>query len=217
MCINKIHSVIRGALLCLTLVFGAAQLAVAQFPTQSPQAPPRVNEGSLDTELYLLVASNQPPAEVKIPALLDPVVKQLRATLPFKHYNLGATLLNRVKGGGRLSLTWVGGPLLSPGGSIGTYTPTLGNFSINRINILEEDGGNVIQFLNFSFGARIPIQTGTNLAPTGTNSAPVIAYENTGVTTDVSVRADQPTVVGTLNAGSGDAIIVVINARRVPR
>ena len=49
----------------------------------------------------------------RLPAALDAVVKQLRATLPFKNYRLAATLINRVKNEGRLDLSWIGGPLAS--------------------------------------------------------------------------------------------------------
>ena len=66
----------------------------------------------------------------------------------------------------------------------------------------------------FRFGARIPIQTGTAVASNGP-AAPIINYENTGLNTDISMHEGEPVVVGTLNVGpSGDAIILVMTARR---
>src|SRR6476660_3074103 len=82
---------------------------------QAPQDP--ADEANLDTQLYLIVGTNQDVDDPKLPASLDNVVKQLRATLPFKNYRLAATLINRVKNQGRLDLSWIGGPLASAVGS----------------------------------------------------------------------------------------------------
>jgi len=70
--------------------------------------------------------------------------------------------------------------------------------------------------LRFAFGSRVPIQTGTNIAPSGTNSAPVYNYDQVGIKTDISVREGQPAVVGTLlNASSsGEAIVLVVLVKR---
>jgi hypothetical protein len=66
----------------------------------------------------------------------------------------------------------------------------------------------------FAFGARIPIITGTAIASNGP-AAPIINYENTGLNTDISILEGEAVVVGTLNVGpSGDAIILVMSARR---
>ena len=47
---------------------------------------------------------------------------------------------------------------------------------------------------------------------------PATNYENTGLSTDISIREGEPVVVGTLNVGpSGDAIILVVAARRTTR
>jgi hypothetical protein len=68
--------------------------------------------------------------------------------------------------------------------------------------------------LNFVYAARIPIQTGTAVASTGP-AGPIIGYENTGLESDISMREGEPVVVGTLNIGpSGDAIILVVSAKR---
>ena len=77
----------------------------------------------------------------------------------------------------------------------------------------DEDGRDVVQMSNFNFGARIPIQL-SSVATTG-GSTPVVQYEQTGITTDISMREGEPTIVGTLNVGpSGDALIIVVSAKR---
>jgi hypothetical protein len=168
--------------------------------------------------LYLVRASsNQRDSDEQLPAVLQPVVKQLRATLPFKHYGLAYTLLNRIGDHGSLNLSWVGGPLAIQTTTLASL-PSFSDFSIGRVTVLDGVAGQLVQMQRLTFGARIPLQTGTNIAASGTNSAPVWVYEHTGITTDVTLRVDQPAVVGTLNVGSsGEALIVIVNARRVQK
>ena len=59
--------------------------------------PEPTDENNLDTQLYLIVGTNQEVDDARLPASLEPVVRQLRATLPFKNYRLTATMINRVK------------------------------------------------------------------------------------------------------------------------
>lgn len=212
MILTKGHRVIFFALCCALLSL-AAPVALAQDSSSSSTPPAFEN---FDTELYLVMASNDRAGEAPLPASLDQVIKQLRGSLPFKNYSLAATLINRVKNNGSLSLTWIGGPRLAPPTSMpGT---TVGQLAIGQLKVFDSAGGPTVQISRFSFGAQVPIQTGTNMAPTGTNSAPVIAYEHVGITSDFSLRPDQPTIVGTLTvSGTGDAIIVILCARRVQR
>ncbi len=203
------------ALLCMIVTICSAQLALAQDATQSPRGLARDDQTNLDVELYVIAATNQQPGEGKIPASLDPVMKQLRETLPFKNYSLETTLVNRVKNGGNLSLSWFIG--LLPNTSLSNRPPIFNEFSIARLNlVLDGNGGQTIQLLRFVYGARVPIQTGTNIAASGTNSAPVFNYEHVGINTDISVREGQPAVVGTLvNASSsGENIVLAVLVKR---
>ena len=81
--------------------------------------------------------------------------------------------------------------------------------------ITDAAGRSVVRMEGFNFGARIPIQTGTALASNSPATAPIINYESTGLSTDISMRENEPVVVGTLHVGpSGDAIILVISAKK---
>ncbi|HEY0367075.1 MAG TPA: hypothetical protein VGC73_11425 [Pyrinomonadaceae bacterium] len=183
---------------------------------QSPQDP--TDETNLETQLFLIVGTNQDIDNSRLPATLDTVVKQLHSTLPFKNYRLAATLINRVKNEGRLDLSWIGGQLTSPTGAASTVTPSFSQFKVRQVKLVRTtDNQQVVQMLGFNFGARIPIQTPGAIAANGA-VAPSVAYENTGVSTDISMRESEPVIVGTLNIGpSGDAIILVVSAKRTPR
>lgn len=199
---------------CLMAATVLGGTAFAQGAEQPAQRDTKNDEINLDTQLYLLIATNQEVDDAKIPANLEGVVKQLRASLPFKNYRLAATLINRVKNEGRLNLQWVGGPLLASAAA-SAQTPSFNEFKVNQVRLMTDaNGREVVRMDGFRFGARIPIQTGTAIASNGP-AAPIINYENTGLNTDISMHEGEPVIVGTLNVGpSGDAIILVMTARR---
>src|SRR5688572_15742808 len=105
------------AILLAVVCIGTGVSAQAQGSPQTtttPQTAQRTeDETNLETHLFLIVATHQESADSKLPASLDGVAKQLRATLPFKNYRLVSTLINRVKNEGSLKLNWVSGPMTS--------------------------------------------------------------------------------------------------------
>jgi len=197
--------------LCIT----ARSFSVLAQSSAQPDTQVKDDETNLDTQLYLIVATNQEVDDAKLPVSLDLVIRQLRASLPFKNYRLAATLVNRVKNEGRLNLRWIGGPFATPSGSASAATPSFSDFNIRTVRLVRDGAGQqIVQMSGFSYGARIPIQTGTAIASNGP-AAPIINYEPTGLNTDISMREGEPVIVGTLNIGpSGDAIILVMSAKR---
>ena len=192
----------------------APQALLAQTETAKQD-----DETNLDTQLYILIATNQDVNDPKLPAALESVVKQLRASLPFRNYRMAATLINRVKNEGRLNLRWIGDPFFaSASSSGGTLTPSFNDFSVNLVKLVRDGAGrDFVRMDQFRFGARVPIQTAQTVASTGAGF-PVINYEPTGIGTDISFREGEPALVGTLNVGpSGDAIILVMSGKRTPR
>ena len=119
--------------LCLSVPVSKAQTPSAAVPTQQQVGTPD-DDINLDTQLYLIVATNGDVAEPKLPAALDGVIKQLRATLPFKNYRLAATLVNRVKNEGRLSLRWLGGPFATAASS--SVTPSFSEFKVRHVRLV---------------------------------------------------------------------------------
>jgi len=203
------------ALFVLLSITARSSSVLAQSSVQADTQVAKDDETNLDTQLYLIVATNQDVDDTKLPASLDLVIRQLRASLPFRNYRLAATLVNRVKNEGRLNLRWIGGPFATPSGSASAATPSFSDFNIRTVRLVRDSAGQqLVQMSGFSYGARIPIQTGTAIASNGP-AAPIINYEPTGLNTDISMREGEPVVVGTLNAGpSGDAIILVVSAKR---
>ncbi len=206
------------ALFVLLSITARSSSVLAQSSVQADTQVAKDDETNLDTQLYLIVATNQDVDDTKLPASLDLVIRQLRASLPFRNYRLAATLVNRVKNEGRLNLRWIGGPFATPSGSASAATPSFSDFNIRTVRLVRDSAGQqLVQMSGFSYGARIPIQTGTAIASNGP-AAPIINYEPTGLNTDISMREGEPVVVGTLNAGpSGDAIILVVSAKRSQR
>jgi len=211
--LQRVLSALVAVLMVALLIVVTSTSSNAQEPKQNDSTEDQTN---LDTQLYLIVATNQSVADEKLPASLDQVVKQLRATLPFKSYRLAATLLNRVKNDGRLDLSWIGAPLISAQSEVSPLTPSFSSFKIRVVKLAKNTAGDtVVQMAGFNFGARFPIQT---MSVASTNAVPVINYENTGLQTDISMREGEPVIVGTLNVGpSGDALILVVSAKRTSR
>lgn len=203
-------------ILCAVVFMAVATCGAPAF-AQSTQTEKQQDETNLDTQLYLLVATNQEVTDGKLPASLDSVIKELRASLPFKNYRLAATLLNRVKNEGRLNLKWIGGPLAGSG-AVSASSPSFNEFKIFGVKLVKDSAGRqLVRMEGFGFGVRIPLITASAVA-SNAPPMPIINYESTGLNTDISMREGEPVIVGTLNIGpSGDAIILVMSAKRTEK
>ena len=208
-------------LLAVCLIGIGINVQAQSTTTATPQTETRTetkqeDETNVETQLFLIVGSNQEVGDSKLPPSLDQVMKQMRATLPFKNYRLVSTLINRVKNEGRLQLNWVGGPLTSVSSTPST-TPSFSHFNIRQVRLVRSDEGQpLIQMAGFNFGARVPIQVGA--VATAGETKPITNYEQTGLATDISMREGDPVIVGTVNVGpSGDAIILVVSAKRAQK
>jgi hypothetical protein len=201
----------------LTLLFFTLFL-VSGAQAQTAQTETKDDDTNLDTQLYLIVGTNQDVADAKIPSSLDSVIKQLRATMPFKNYRLAATLINRVKNEGRLDLGWVGAPLAS---SLVPGQPpmTKSSFGVRQVKLgRNSEGQSTVQMTGFKFNATIPVQVNGAAVADNKPVPPVFNYEGTNLSTDISMREGEAVIVGTLNVGpSGDAIILVVSAKRTAK
>jgi hypothetical protein len=217
MILTKAHRVIFFTVCCVLLTM-TAPAAFSQDSTQPVRATAaREDETNLDAQLYLILATNRETEDGRMPASLDTVMKRLHESLTFKHYSLAGTFVNRVRNGGRLDVSWVGGPFLVPANSM-TSNPSLSQFTA-LVKLSADQGGlEVVRMNDFRFGSRVPIVTAPANATTASTTGmvlPAVNYESIGLRTDISMREGMPVIAGTLNTGpSGDAIVVVVAARR---
>jgi hypothetical protein len=209
-------------IVCLAVLCAAANLMAPVAVCQESAPParsarPSTDVTNFDTHLYLILGTNREVVDGKMPAILDPIMKRLRESMAFKHYSLAGTFLNRVTNNERLEVSWVGGPFLLP------VSSAIGNPSFNQfgatVRLVKDDRGNeLVRMSVFRFGSKVPIFTAqssmTNVSTAGA-TFPVVNYESVGLLTDISMREGSPVIAGTLNLGpSGDAIVVVISAKR---
>jgi hypothetical protein len=168
-----------------------------------------------EVQLYLLVGTDAPGERNNVPPALDGVVRHLKESLPFSSYRLATTFFERVRDGGSVELSGVGGfPLASSASN--SPSPTFIQLSLSRV-LLERGAVDqpFIQVEHFRFGLKVPVQTGTAHGESGTANAPIIQYQDTGITTQLSVREGVPTVVGTLAASQPhEAYVLVLSVKR---
>ena len=215
--LRKSTRVFLLALLC-AIAFSTATVVLAQEQSAS-RTTARDDDTNLDTQLYLILATNRDVDEGKIPPALEPIVKRLRETLPFKHYTLAGTFLNRVKNNSRLEVSWVGSPFMFPSAAItaATMTPTFNNFGTLARLATDSNGNDIVRLSELRFGAQVPIITGVATTNASLGGPPVssVNYQSIGLKTDVSMREGSTVIAGTLNVGpQGDAIVVAVSARR---
>jgi len=214
---TKVYRVIFPALCCVVLTMMAPAVFGQDSSQPARSTAAREDETNLDTQLYLILATNRETEDGKIPVALDSVMKRLHESLTFKHYSLAGTFVNRVRNNGRLDVSWVGGPFLVPANAM-TSNPSFSQFTALVKFAADQGGLEVVRMNDFRFGSRVPIVTAPANATTASTSGivlPAVNYEAIGLRTDISMREGMPVIAGTLNMGpSGDAIVVVVAARR---
>jgi len=204
------------ALLCAILLTAAPAVFCQE---QASGKPARDDDTNVDTQLYVILATNRDVDAGKIPASLDPIIKRLRESLPFEHYSLAGTFLNRVKNNGRVDVNEVGRPfLVGSTPATGVNNPSFNQFFAEVHLATDGNGNDIVRLNNFKFGSRVPIVTSqfqTTNASLAVQPIAQINYEQVGLHTDISMREGTPVIAGTLHVGpQGDAIVVVVSARR---
>ena len=219
----SMHAARRRVLLltlAITALLSSPTLA-SDLPQEQDTAPQvrdtRTREDvDLEIQLQLLIGTNEPGDAAKIPAALDATIRQLRQTLRFTNYRLGATFLHRIRNGRSLEVKGPGGVLPLPTNP-NTFTPSFYQFQLRPVELrMNSAGREVVSVSEFSFGTRVPIMTASNVKPDGSLGMPVVNYENTGITTGLSVRPGETVVVGTMYYGTtGDGIIILMTAKKL--
>ncbi len=205
----------KGALLAALALFVIAA-ASATAAAQDSDAPRQQQQQRADmnheVQLHVLVNAADAGAGARVPAALEPVVRQLKAALPPSDYRLAASFINRVRDGGSFDLKTVGAPF-GPPQTPSQLPPTFFEIGLNSVKLIDPAAAQPsINIQQFRLGMRVPIQTG---AVGEKGASPIIQYEGTGLSTQLSVREGEPTLVGTLNATRpGELYIIVVTVKR---
>lgn len=159
---------------------------------------------SIQTQIYVISASDEAGETAPFPKELEPVVTQLKATLKYKHYRFENTFLNRVNDGGSVesSGTWRT--------STNAASPNFSNYRMQQVRLATDNQGKeAIRIGKFNFGMRVPVQMSTVANAN-------IQYQDIGINTELSLSEGGLAVVGTANVGNSDgAMIVVVSAKKV--
>jgi hypothetical protein len=209
----------RGALLAafafalLLAGRGVASAQNAAGPTGGGQSSSAGGEVNFEAQLHALVTGVGNEGTEKVPQSLEGVVRQLKAVMPPAEYRLAATFVNRVKNDGSIEMKSAGASPFGPQPA-GAVAPTF--FQITLSGVKFTDDPSYVRVNPFRFGLRVPVQTATLPGEKGAPAYPVLQYEDVGLTTYISVREGEPTLVGTLNTGRpGQFFILVLTIKRV--
>jgi hypothetical protein len=160
---------------------------------------------SIELTVQLLLGSE---TDGKVPDELNAVVKQLRATFPFKGYQLLDSNVQRALDGKRSALDGVlPGPAEFPAA---TY-----RMDFTTASVLGEGAGRQVSLAGLKFTSRYPYEIGTS--PTGTGPGPrQFQFGGAEFYTDVVLREGQKIVIGKSSLGHGkESLFGVLSAKVV--
>ena len=205
------------AALALVLVMAGAARAQESEAAPRPQPAPRADVNH-EVQLHVLVTAEGAEGAPRVPQSLDAIVRQLKAGLPPSDYRLAATFINRVRDSGTIEVRSAGGPAPEPGRPQAMTPPLTFQIVLSGVRLSEPAAGpQSVGIHQFRLGMRAPVQT-TNVTGEKGGSYPVAHYEELGVTTQLSVREGEPTLVGTLSAGRPNQLYaIVLTVRRAGR
>jgi hypothetical protein len=213
---RRLHA--AALLAALWLLAPACPAAAQEGAGQRPAAPPPARREDLNHEvvLQLLLASNEPAQRGALPQALEGLVRQLKNSLPFASYRPALTLVYRVKDDGVLDVRGVGPSATNvqppPPSAVSTYQLQLNRVKLNT----EAEGPPLVTIRDLRFSLRLPV-----IYTRGEGAAAVsgvAAHEDTGISTQFSMREGEPTVVSTLTTGRPDVVyVLVMTVRRAAR
>jgi hypothetical protein len=206
----RFEQVVFICALMLCSVLASAGMAQAQRQGQTPTTPRE--DIDLEVKLELIVASNSAGEGAKLPPQLDATIKQLRASLPYGHYRWAATFINRVNNGEDSTTKGIAGPLLGttpPTSSV----PSFYDLMLTDVSLASSATRQDLIHFRIHFGARLPIVVGSSGS---SGSSTVVNYEGTGISTTLSIRENEPVVVGTMSLGpSNEMLVLVVTVKRI--
>ncbi|MEI9813021.1 MAG: hypothetical protein WDO18_10290 [Acidobacteriota bacterium] len=188
--INRVENqlIVRGQPAVVDMI----EAAIKKLDVAPPPPPESRKVPNIELTVQLVRASPQDGPDAKIPADLEPTVRQLRALFPYKSYKvldtevlLGRSGIRNLEASGTL-----------PGGS------TIFQFKAWP-TVVPGPAPRMVHLTNLELGFRDPVVIN------GTTQ-----YSSSGIHTEIDAKEGQKTVVGKSNvSGSEDAIFLVITPR----
>ena len=156
---------------------------------------------SIQTQIYLIAASDEPDEPSTFPKEIEPVLAQLKTTLKYKNYRFVNTFINRVNDGGSFESNGTGYA------KSGNSNQTAIICTMRQVRLATDNTGKeAIRIGNFKITARVPIQ----LSQGGSQTQEV------GINTELTLSEGGLVVVGTGNMGLTDgAMIVIVSAKKM--
>ena len=192
------------ALAFLFLLFGASSPLLSQESSDqapSPTSQAQTDRASFELQLSVIVTSSDPTTKGTMPQTLEPVIKQLRQSLPYANYRVVATYNNRGKSGSNVESSGMLACDTILSASISGF-PCFYEYNLVPVR-LTADG---VEIPRARFGFRVPTPVGGSL---GSTPIPV-NYQSTGIATELSLREATPTLVGTMTTNKPDQILVIV-------
>lgn len=180
-----------------------AEAAIAKYDVIRPASSPR-DEAARNVEItaYLLIGGESSGRLLEAPAVLAPVVTQLKERFPYKTYSLLESVILRVGArGGKGEAGGVLPPLLVPE-QRNYYT-----FNVDRVDV--RDGTPAVVSIGMvRLGLEVAIPKGGNAGD--------FHHRGSAINTGVDIRAGQKVVLGkTTLDGTNNALILVLMANVV--
>lgn len=156
-----------------------------------PPAPKK----SVEITAYILEALSAPQADAKVPAVLDPVVAQLKNTFRYADYRLVDTLIARAVADGQTRLD------ASSFSEADIWPQGKARYRLRaRPVLLTSDSQRVVRMEHMQFTFNLPIELAGQMV-------------ESGIEADVDIRDGQTIVVGKSGTGQpGSALILVLHA-----
>ncbi len=165
------------------------------------EALKRIDNPRRDIEFtFQILSAGAQPASEKLPADLEPVVKQLKGAFVYQAYHLIETMLVKTSEGSEGRADGI-----LPRSQEGF--PAFFQVSFQSASLTSEPKASVVHLQNLNINGKFPYVA---------NSKGEIAYSNAGIRTDVDVKEGQKVVVGKANMdGKDGAIFMIVTARIV--
>jgi hypothetical protein len=148
--------------------------------------------------VWIIIGARTPiPNAQPLPEDLEPVIKELRATLRYSNYALMAATVSRVARGIQVDSSGIAEPT-ALGMTAKQDQPLVYSYRLRQPAIVTSNERPALSTESFAFEMRIPIDTGKG-----------IQYQNVGFDTPVTVRDKEKVVLGTTTMGDKALIVVV--------